>query len=176
MRKEKDSMGELEVPSKALYGANTRRAQLNFPISNLKLGRSFIKSMGLIKQSAAEINKELNLLSTDISSAIIESSQEVIEGKHDSSFVVDVFQTGSGTSTNMNANEVISNLAILKLDGKIGSRDPVHPNDHVNKGQSSNDVIPTAIHIAAAISMNDNLIPSMQEASKACKEITQPKL
>jgi len=166
MRKEKDSMGELEVPSKALYGANTRRAQLNFPISNLRLGRSFIKSMGLIKQSAAEINKELNLLTAEISDAIIESSQEVIEGKHDSSFVVDVFQTGSGTSTNMNANEVISNLAILKLGGEIGSRDPVHPNDHVNKGQSSNDVIPTAIHIAAAISMDDNLIPSMTRLEK----------
>ena len=166
MRKEKDSMGELEVPSKALYGANTRRAQLNFPISSLKLGRSFIKSMGIIKQSAAEINKELNLLTPEISDAIIESSQEVIEGKHDSSFVVDVFQTGSGTSTNMNANEVISNLAILKLGGQIGSKDPVHPNDHVNKGQSSNDVIPTAIHIAAAISMDDNLIPSMTRLEK----------
>ena len=162
MRLEKDSMGELEVPSKALYGGNTRRAQLNFPISNLRFGRSFIKSLGLIKQSAAETNLELGLIEKDIANAIISSSQEVIDGDHDESFVVDIFQTGSGTSTNMNVNEVISNLSILKLGGEIGSRNPVHPNDHVNKGQSSNDVIPTAIHIAAAISIKDDLIPSMK--------------
>ncbi|MDG2102028.1 MAG: class II fumarate hydratase [Dehalococcoidia bacterium] len=162
MRLEKDSMGELQVPSKALYGANTRRAQLNFPISDLRFGRSFIKALGLIKQSAAETNLELNLLDKKIAESIINSSQEVIDGKHDESFVVDIFQTGSGTSTNMNVNEVISNVAISKMGGEIGSRDPVHPNDHVNKGQSSNDVIPTAIHIAAAISIKDNLIPSME--------------
>ena len=162
MRLEKDSMGELEVPSKALYGGNTRRAQLNFPISNLRFGRSFIKSLGLIKQSAAETNLELGLIEKDIANAIISSAQEVIDGDHDESFVVDIFQTGSGTSTNMNVNEVISNLSILKLGGEIGSRNPVHPNDHVNKGQSSNDVIPTAIHIAAAISIKDDLIPSMK--------------
>ena len=162
MRLEKDSMGELQVPLKALYGANTRRAQLNFPISDLRFGRSFIKALGLIKQSAAETNLELNLLDKKIAESIINSSQEVIDGKHDESFVVDIFQTGSGTSTNMNVNEVISNLAISKMGGEIGSRDPVHPNDHVNKGQSSNDVIPTAIHIAAAISIKDNLIPSME--------------
>ena len=162
MRLEKDSKGELEVPSKALYGGNTRRAQLNFPISNLRFGRSFIKSLGLIKQSAAETNLELGLIEKDIANAIISSAQEVIDGDHDESFVVDIFQTGSGTSTNMNVNEVISNLSILKLGGEIGSRNPVHPNDHVNKGQSSNDVIPTAIHIAAAISIKDDLIPSMK--------------
>jgi len=162
MRLEKDSMGELEVPSKALYGGNTRRAQLNFPISNLRFGRSFIKSLGLIKQSAAETNLELGLIEKDIANAIISSAQEVIDGDHDESFVVDIFQTGSGTSTNMNVNEVISNLSILKLGGEIGSRNPVHPNDHVNKGQSSNDVIPTAIHIAAAISIKDDLIPSIK--------------
>ena len=161
-RLEKDSMGELEVPSNALYGANTRRAQLNFPISQLRFGRSLIKSLGLIKQSAAETNLELNLFDEKIAQAIITSSQEVIDGQHDNSFVVDIFQTGSGTSTNMNVNEVISNLAILKLGGELGSRNPVHPNDHVNKGQSSNDVIPTAIHIAAAISIKDNLLPSME--------------
>ncbi len=162
MRLEKDSMGELEVPSKALYGGNTRRAQLNFPISNLRFGRSFIKSLGLIKQSAAETNLELGLIEKDIANAIISSAQEVIDGDHDESFVVDIFQTGSGTSTNMNVNEVVSNLSILKLGGEIGSRNPVHPHDHVNKGQSSNDVIPTAIHIAAAISIKDDLIPSMK--------------
>ena len=118
--------------------------------------------MGLIKQSAAETNLELGLIEKDIANAIISSAQEVIDGDHDESFVVDIFQTGSGTSTNMNVNEVISNLSILKLGGEIGSRNPVHPNDHVNKGQSSNDVIPTAIHIAAAISIKDDLIPSMK--------------
>ena len=155
MRKEKDSMGELEVPSKALYGANTRRAQLNFPISSLRFGRSFIKSIGLIKQSAAEINKELNLLTTDIADAIIESSQEVIEGKHDSSFVVDVFQTGSGTSTNMNANEVIATISSKESGLKI------HPNDHVNQGQSSNDVIPSALHLSALLEIAENLCPAL---------------
>tara|TARA_E500000331_G_scaffold12146_2_gene11040 strand:+ start:3686 stop:5065 length:1380 start_codon:yes stop_codon:yes gene_type:complete len=162
MRLEKDSMGELEVPSNALYGGNTRRAQLNFPISNLRFGRSFIKSLGLIKQSAAETNLNLNLLDKKLADTIIESAQEVIDGDHDKSFVVDIFQTGSGTSTNMNINEVISNVSISKLGGEIGSRDPIHPNDHVNKGQSSNDVIPTAIHIAAAISIKDDLLPSMK--------------
>ena len=170
MRLEKDSMGELEVPSNALYGANTRRAQLNFPISDLKFGRSFIKALGLIKQSAAETNLELNLLDQNIADSIINSAQEVIDGLHDESFIVDIFQTGSGTSTNMNVNEVISNLAISKLGGKIGSREPVHPNDHVNKGQSSNDVIPTAIHIAAAISIKDNLIPSMEILRKSLEK------
>ena len=170
MRLEKDSMGELEVPSKALYGANTRRAQLNFPISDLRFGRSFIKALGLIKQSAAETNLELNLLDKKIAESIIISAQEVIDGDHDDSFVVDIFQTGSGTSTNMNVNEVISNLAILKMGGEIGSRNPVHPNDHVNKGQSSNDVIPTAIHIAAAISIKDDLVPSMKILKKSLQK------
>ena len=170
MRLEKDSMGELEVPAKALYGANTRRAQLNFPISDLRFGRSFIKALGLIKQSAAETNLELNLLDKKIAESIIISAQEVIDGEHDHSFVVDIFQTGSGTSTNMNVNEVISNLAISKMGGEIGSRNPVHPNDHVNKGQSSNDVIPTAIHIAAAISIKDNLVPSMKILKKSLQK------
>ena len=170
MRLEKDSMGELEVPSKALYGANTRRAQLNFPISDLRFGRSFIKALGLIKQSAAETNLELNLLDKKIAESIIISAQEVIDGDHDDSFVVDIFQTGSGTSTNMNVNEVISNLAISKMGGEIGSRNPVHPNDHVNKGQSSNDVIPTAIHIAAAISIKDDLVPSMKILKKSLQK------
>ena len=118
--------------------------------------------MGLIKQSAAETNLELGLIEKDIANAIISSAQEVIDGDHDESFVVDIFQTGSGTSTNMNVNEVISNLSILKLGGEIGSRNPVHPNDHVNKGQSSNDLIPTSIHIAAEISIKYDLIPSMK--------------
>ena len=163
MRLELDSMGELEVPASAYYGANSRRAELNFPISKLRLGRSFVKAIGQIKQSAAVVNLELGAIESDIAEAIIAAAQRVIDGEFDDQFIVDVFQTGSGTSTNMNANEVISNVAIESLGGVIGSRTPVHPNDHVNKGQSSNDVIPTTIHLAAASAIQDNLLPALQE-------------
>ena len=163
MRLERDSMGELEVPANAYYGANSRRAELNFPISKLRFGRSFVKAIGQIKQSAAVVNLELGALDADIASAIIASAQRVIDGEFDDEFVVDIFQTGSGTSTNMNANEVISNVAIEALGGELGSRTPVHPNDHVNKGQSSNDVIPTTIHLAAAGAIQDNLLPALEE-------------
>jgi len=163
MRLERDSMGELEVPANAYYGANSRRAELNFPISKLRFGRSFVKATGQIKQSAAVVNLELGALDADIASAIIASAQRVIDGEFDDEFVVDIFQTGSGTSTNMNANEVISNVAIEALGGELGSRTPVHPNDHVNKGQSSNDVIPTTIHLAAAGAIQDNLLPALKE-------------
>ncbi|MCH7982966.1 MAG: class II fumarate hydratase [Chloroflexi bacterium] len=163
MRLERDSMGELEVPANAYYGANSRRAELNFPISKLRLGRSFVKAIGQIKQSAAVVNLELGAIESDIAEAIIAAAQRVIDGEFDDQFIVDVFQTGSGTSTNMNANEVISNVAIESLGGVIGSRTPVHPNDHVNKGQSSNDVIPTTIHLAAASAIQDNLLPALQE-------------
>ena len=170
MRLERDSMGELEVPAQAYYGGNTRRAELNFPISNLRLGRSFIKAIGQIIQSAAFVNLDLGAIEPDIAQAIIASAGRVIEGEFDDQFVVDVFQTGSGTSTNMNANEVISNVAIESLGGTIGSRTPVHPNDHVNKGQSSNDVFPSAIHLAAAVSIKDNLIPALQELENSLRE------
>ena len=170
MRLERDSMGELEVPAQAYYGGNTRRAELNFPISNLRLGRSFIKAIGQIKQSAAFVNRDLGAIEPDIAQAIIASAGRVIEGEFDDQFVVDVFQTGSGTSTNMNANEVISNVAIESLGGTIGSRTPVHPNDHVNKGQSSDDVFPSAIHLAAAVSIKDNLIPALQELENSLRE------
>ena len=170
MRLERDSMGELEVPAQAYYGGNTRRAELNFPISNLRLGRSFIKAIGQIKQSAAFVNRDLGAIEPDIAQAIIASAGRVIEGEFDDQFVVDVFQTGSGTSTNMNANEVISNVAIESLGGTIGSRTPVHPNDHVNKGQSSNDVFPSAIHLATAVSIKDNLIPALQELENSLRE------
>ena len=170
MRLERDSMGELEVPAQAYYGGNTRRAELNFPISNLRLGRSFIKAIGQIKQSAAFVNRDLGAIEPDIAQAIIASAGRVIEGEFDDQFVVDVFQTGSGTSTNMNANEVISNVAIESLGGTIGSRTPVHPNDHVNKGQSSNDVFPSAIHLAAAVSIKDNLIPALQDLENSLRE------
>src|SRR4029434_6168816 len=142
-RIERDSMGEVRVPADALYGAQTQRAVENFPISNLRFPREFIRAMGLIKLAAARTNLDLGLLEKNIADAITEAAQEVVDGKLDEHFVLDIFQTGSGTSTNMNTNEVISNRAIEILGGRIGSKTPVHPNDHVNLGQSSNDVIPT---------------------------------
>ena len=154
-------MGEFDVPVDAYYGAQTMRAVLNFPISGLRFPRSFIRALGQIKLAAAEVNAELGLLDPGLSEAIARASREVADGGLDDQFVVDVFQTGSGTSTNMNANEVISNRAIEMLDGTIGSRSPVHPNDHVNLGQSSNDVIPTAIHISALQAVHDELVPAL---------------
>ena len=165
-RIEHDSMGELKVPAQAYYGAQTMRAVINFPISNLKFQSSFIHALAQIKLAAAQTNQELGLLSSDISTAIVKASQEMAEGIHDDQFVIDIFQTGSGTSTNMNANEVISNRAIEILGGELGSRNPVHPNDHVNLGQSSNDVIPTAIHIAALTMIENHLIPSLNHLKK----------
>src|SRR5918998_516910 len=146
-RKERDSMGEVEVPRDALFGAQTRRALDNFPISELRKPRRFVEALGAIKLEAANTNHELGLLDEAVKNGIVEAAEEVVEGSLDNQFVLDVFQTGSGTSTNMNANEVISNRAIQILGGELGSKSPVHPNDHVNKGQSSNDVIPTAIHL-----------------------------
>ncbi len=165
-RIERDTMGEFEVPADAYYGAQTMRAVVNFPISDLRFSRSFIRGLGRIKRAAAEVNQELGLLDSRLAEAVIQASQEVIDGKLDDQFVVDIFQTGSGTSTNMNANEVISNRAIEILGGKIGSRHPVHPNDHVNIGQSSNDVIPTAIHISALAAIHDGLIPALTHLQK----------
>ncbi len=156
-------MGEFDVPADAYYGANAMRASLNFPISDLRFGRSFIEAIASIKRAAAEVNRELGLLDGDIASAIVHAAGEVAEGGFDDQFVVDIFQTGSGTSTNMNANEVISNRAIENLGGVKGSRTPVHPNDHVNMGQSSNDVIPTTIHVAALRAVRDDLVPALRE-------------
>ncbi len=170
VRVERDSMGELEVPADALYGANTRRAELNFPISDLRFNRAFIRAIGQVKQSAAVVNRDLGQLDADLSRAIVDAAQEVIDGRHDDAFVVDIFQTGSGTSTNMNANEVISNVANRSLGSPLGSRSPVHPNDHVNKGQSSNDVIPTCIHLAAAGAIHENLLPAMDELENALRD------
>ena len=169
MRSERDSMGVLDVPANAYYGANTRRAELNFPISDLRFSRSFIRAIGQVKQSAAEVNLELEALDAERSEAIVAAAQRVIDGEFDDAFVVDIFQTGSGTSTNMNANEVISNVAIEELGGILGSRDPIHPNDHVNKGQSSNDVIPTAIQVAAAVAIADSLLPAMAELEEGLR-------
>src|SRR5262249_907062 len=148
-RTEKDSMGAMEVPAEAYYGAQTRRAELNFTISHLRMPRSFIRAMGLIKKAAAQVNMDLGLLGADLGAGIVQAAQAVAAGRHDDQFVVDVFQTGSGTSTNMNTNEVIAGVANEHFRGTRGGKEPVHPNDAVNMGQSSNDVIPTAIHIAA---------------------------
>jgi fumarate hydratase, class II len=163
MRTEKDSMGTMEVPADALYGASTQRAVLNFPISDLRFQRSFIRALALIKHAAAQTNQDFGDLEPKLADAITRACMEVAEGKHDKEFVVDIFQTGSGTSTNMNANEVIANLAIAHLKGKLGDRNLVHPNDHVNQGMSSNDAIPTAIHVAALLELKEHLRPGLQK-------------
>jgi fumarate hydratase class II len=159
-RIERDTMGELPVPVDAYYGVQTARAIENFPISQLRMPRAMIRAMGLIKRAAASVNQSLNLLDKKSAEAIKQASTEVVEGCLDAEFPVDIFQTGSGTSTNMNTNEVISNRATELLGGARGSK-LVHPNDHVNLGQSSNDVIPTAIHIAASESIQGQLIPAL---------------
>jgi fumarate hydratase class II len=159
-------MGEMRVPAGALYGAQTQRAVENFPISSLRFPREFIRAIGLIKLAAARANMDLRLLERKPGDTIVRAAQEVIDGRLDQHFVVDIFQTGSGTSTNMNANEVISNRAIQILGGVVGSRKPVHPNDHVNMGQSSNDVIPTAIHVAALESIERGLIPAFRKLQR----------
>jgi fumarate hydratase class II len=160
-------MGEMAVPETALYGASTQRAVLNFPISGWRFTRPFIRALGLIKWAAAQANHDLGLLDAERSALIVQAAEEVVEGKLDEHFPLDIFQTGSGTSTNTNANEVISNRC-CQLEGKpIGAREPVHPNDHVNKGQSSNDVIPSAIHISAAEQLKHCLIPALEELGDA---------
>jgi len=169
-RIERDSMGEMKVPATAYWGASTQRAVKNFPISGLQFPRGFIRALGIIKVAAARANRNLGLLDAERSDAIIRASLEVVEGKLDDHFVVDVFQTGSGTSTNMNANEVIANRANEMLGGKIGDMKPVHPNDHVNMGQSSNDVIPTCIHIAALEGIKKDLLPALEELRCAFEE------
>jgi fumarate hydratase class II len=169
-RIEKDSMGAMTVPSHALWGASTQRAVENFPISGYRFGRRFIRALGLIKQSAAQANAQLGAVPKDKTDLIIKAAEEVIEGLHDEHFMVDVFQTGSGTSTNMNANEVIANRAIQMAGGVVGSKDPVHPNDHVNQSQSSNDVIPTAMHVAASEALKEDLIPALEHMAKALEE------
>jgi fumarate hydratase class II len=154
-------MGEMRVPADAYYGAQTARAVENFPISGLRFGRRFIRALGLVKRSAAAANLELGLLDRAVADAIIRAADEVVAGKLDDQFVVDVFQTGSGTSTNMNANEVIANRAIELLGASRGDKARVHPNDHVNMGQSTNDVFPTAIHVAAMDAIESALLPAL---------------
>jgi fumarate hydratase, class II len=162
----------MQVPANALWGAQTQRAVENFPISNLRTPRPFIAALGLIKRSAAETNAELELLPRDVAKHVIAAANEVIEGKHDGDFVLDIFQTGSGTSSNMNANEIIANRAVQLRGGKIGQKD-VHPNDHVNLGQSSNDVIPTAMQVAACVQIKDELLPALQILQNALERKTR---
>ncbi len=165
-RVEKDSMGEMRVPVDSYWGAQTQRAVENFPVSGIRFPAGFIRVLGMVKQAAAQANMELGLLEKKPGDAIVLASEEVIEGKMNGHFVVDIFQTGSGTSTNMNANEVIANRANELLGSKIGSNAPVHPNDHVNMGQSSNDIIPTCIHISAAEGIHNSLLPALETLEK----------
>jgi fumarate hydratase class II len=162
-RTERDTMGEVKVPKDALYGAQTQRAVENFPISGVRFGRRFLRALGLIKGAAAETNMELGLLDPELGRPIAQAAKEVADGRFDDHFPLDIFQTGSGTSTNMNANEVIANRANQILGHDLGTKGPVHPNDHVNMGQSSNDVIPTAIHVAALVAIEKDLLPAMRK-------------
>src|SRR6267143_724373 len=162
-RMERDSMGEMSIPASALYGASTQRAVLNFPISDYRFSRPFIRALGLIKWAAAQANHDLGLLDAERAALIVQAAEEVVEGKLDDHFPLDIFQTGSGTSTNTNANEVIANRCAQLAGKAIGSREPVHPNDHVNMGQSSNDVIPSAIHVSAAEQLLHCLDPALEK-------------
>lgn len=166
-RIEKDSLGEVKVPADAYWGAQTQRAVENFPVSGWRFPRRFIRALGMIKMAAAQANLELKLLDKSSAEAIARAAGEVMAGEWDGQFVVDIFQTGSGTSTNMNANEVIGNRANEILGGKKGDKKPVHPNDHVNKGQSSNDVIPASIHIAALESIEEELLPALKKLQRS---------
>jgi fumarate hydratase class II len=165
-RVEKDSMGEVKVPQEAYYGAQTQRAIDNFPISQRRFPRELIRALGLIKMAATQVNRELGLLDERVTEPIIRAAQEVVDGKFDTDFAIDIYQTGSGTSTNMNANEVIANRAVELAGGARGSR-LIHPNDHVNMCQSSNDVIPTAIHVAALERLDRHLLPALRTLHKA---------
>jgi len=166
-RTEKDSLGPVEVPADAYYGAQTERAHRNFPVSGLRLPPRFVAAMALIKREAAKVNEEMGIVGEEVAGAIVRAADEVIGGEHGGQFPVDVFQTGSGTSTNMNVNEVLSNRAIEILGGEVGSKDPVHPNDHVNAGQSSNDTIPTAIHVSAYGALVEELEPAVGRLADA---------
>jgi fumarate hydratase class II len=167
LRIEMDSMGSMEVPQDALYGASTQRALLNFDISGYRFGREFIRALGLIKGAAAAANRELGLLDETRAGLICRAAEEVANGDWDDHFPLDVFQTGSGTSLNMNANEVIANRCSLLAGEAIGSKKPVHPNDHVNMGQSSNDVIPTTIHLAVGDLLRNGLMPALENLHDA---------
>ena len=168
-RLERDSMGQVKVPKGAYYGAQTQRAVDNFPISGIGFPPRFVRALAIIKHAAASTNQELGLLDSKVADVIRAAASEVMDGKLNDAFVVDIFQTGSGTSTNMNANEVIANRA-LELLGKERASREIHPNDHVNMGQSSNDVIPTAIHISALEAIQRKLLPALEQLHHALNE------
>ena len=168
-RVERDSLGEMRVPKNAYWGAQTQRAVENFPISGITFGRRFVRALGVVKKAAARANADLGLIPEDEAECIVEAADEVVAGEHDDQFPVDVFQTGSGTSSNMNANEVIANRATEIYGGEIGTRE-IHPNDHVNFGQSSNDVIPTAMHVAALEAVERDLLPALETLAGALDE------
>ena len=161
-RIEHDTMGDVEVPSEAMWGAQTQRSVENFKIGTEHMPRPMIRAMGLVKKAAAITNASLNQIPHDLSQYIVDAADEVISGKWDSQFPLVVWQTGSGTQSNMNCNEVIANIANQKLGNPLGSQKPVHPNDHVNRAQSTNDSFPTAIHVAAAVQINELLIPAVK--------------
>jgi fumarate hydratase class II len=165
-RTEQDSLGEMQVPADAYWGAQTQRAVENFPISGISFGRRFVRALGVVKKAAAQANRDLGHLDDETADAIVAAADEVIAGEHDDQFPVDVFQTGSGTSSNMNANEVIANRAAEIQGADIGDR-VVHPNDHVNFGQSSNDVIPTAMHVASLEAVEKDLLPALDTLREA---------
>ena len=167
MRLEKDSMGEMEVPDEALFGASTQRAVLNFPISGRPMPAAFIHALGTVKWACAAANESVGRLSAEKASLIKTAALEVEDGRHDSDFPVDVFQTGSGTSSNMNINEVVSNLAAQSSGNPIGAKEPIHPNDDVNLGQSSNDIIPTVLHVSVVLALRDKLLPALNHLGEA---------
>jgi fumarate hydratase class II len=168
-RTERDSLGEMQVPADAYWGAQTQRAVENFPISGITFGRRFVRALGVVKKAAAQANRDLGLVDDDVVDAIVAAADEVIAGEHDDQFPVDVFQTGSGTSSNMNANEVIANRAAERMGAEVGDR-VVHPNDHVNFGQSSNDVVPTAMHVASLEAVEKDLLPALSTLRDALAE------
>ncbi len=172
-RFESDSFGEVQIPASRYWGAQTQRALQNFPIGEERMPRPMIRALGIVKWAAAKANMELGDLEPKLANAIMQAATEVAEGALDDHFPLVVWQTGSGTQTNMNANEVIANRAIEILGGRIGSKDPVHPNDHVNRAQSSNDTIPTAMHIAAAEEITHRLIPSLERMHQVLKHHVQ---
>ena len=170
MRIETDSMGKIEVPSDRYYGAQTARSLIHFDIGTETMPREIIRGMGILKKASALVNSELGLLPKDKKDLIIQSANEVIAGTLDDHFPLRVWQTGSGTQSNMNTNEVIANRAIEIAGGQLGSKDPIHPNDHVNMGQSSNDTFPTAMHIAAVERINDHLLPELTRLHDSIKK------
>ena len=168
-RIENDSLGEVRVPADAWYAAQTQRAAQNFPISGIRFSRRVIQALGTVKMAAAKANRDLGILDADKAALIVEAAEKVRAGEVDEQFVLDIFQTGSGTSSNMNANEVISNLATVAAGGSRGDK-IVHPNDHVNMSQSSNDVIPTAMHVSAVVSIEEDLLPALRAFEAALQE------